>query len=295
MRLMEEREGLDLDLVAYNTKSDRLGDALYLYRIMYRRGVAPNLVSYATLITCLCKDDRVRKAHRLFHKMVERGIEGEMKKSRALLNEMIHSGYKNGKKLISALKLVVWLQKLRVPISSEINTSLMSSLCEYNGPNVAKSFLRRIIEDGFEPGLPICNFLVKSLCENNYVTEAVGVREEMMGRGIKLDFYTYQTLICSFGYCKSRELDKAEMVLCYFSGNFQMPSVESYHEIIGAHIKNEDVKKPFQMHDEMLNLGLVPNCQSCKLLITGLSSRKRKRLPNQTYPIHSSYMFKSFI
>ncbi|KAL4190140.1 hypothetical protein AMTRI_Chr08g168910 [Amborella trichopoda] len=341
---MEEREGLDLDLVTYNTlidgycKRDKLGDALYLYKIMYRRGVAPNLVSYTILITGLCKEHRVRKAHQLFHRMVHRGIapdkfiynslicgyckEGEMKKSRALLNEMIHSGlepddftcrsfiegYKRGKKLISALKLVLWLRKLCVPISSEIDTSLMASLCIYNRPNVAKSFLRRIIEDGFEPGLPIYNFLIKSLCENNYVTEAVVVREEMMGRGIKPDFYTYQTLICSLckggrllegeelmremvesglvpssmicgalvsGYCKSRELDKAEMVLCYFSGNFQMPSVESYNEIIGAHIKNKDVKKAFQMHDEMLKLGLIPNCQSCKLLITGLSSRKR--------------------
>ncbi|KAL4199029.1 hypothetical protein AMTRI_Chr03g142870 [Amborella trichopoda] len=161
----------------------------------------------------------------------------------------------------------------------QVLENLVQSMDECNLNSVVLDMLvkqsDRLIVVGLVPTINACKSLLNGLLRSN----AINTCWEMVESGLVPDFMI--CLVC--GYCKSRELDKAEWVLCYFSGIFQMPSVESYNEIIGAHIKNRD----------MLKLGLVPNCQTCKLLITGLSSRKG----NQTKLIMFTHacMFKSCI
>jgi len=79
MTLMEG-EGLQVDIVAYNTlfdgycKMGKFEESFCLYKLMYRRCVLPNLVSYTTLISGLCKDGRMKEAHQVFHRMIHRGL-----------------------------------------------------------------------------------------------------------------------------------------------------------------------------------------------------------------------------
>ncbi|KAM7280492.1 hypothetical protein ACFE04_007626 [Oxalis oulophora] len=232
-------------------------------RIMYRRNVLPDLVSYTALINALCKAGNVKEAHQLFHNMVHRKLipdtfsyntlisgyckEGRIREARSLLHEMMANGtapddftckifvetYGKLGNLVSAVNLLVELKKFGVVVPCHIYEYLIISLCKDDRPFAAKSLLKRINEEScYIPRLEIMNELIESLCRSNNVDEALLSKKEMVNTNIKPDLDTYKCIVSCL--CKISRSTEAKSLI-----------------------------------DEMLKIGLQPDAEICRALVQG--------------------------
>ncbi|WOL18853.1 pentatricopeptide repeat-containing protein [Canna indica] len=339
-----ESEGFDPDVVTYNTLIDgycrrgKLDEAFHLFKIMYRRRVEPDLISYTTLMNGLCKDGKIVKARQLFDTMLHRGLcpdnycynvllsgycrEGNLKELRLLVQEMISNGFlpdnfacgrmveahvKDGR-LLPCLNLIALLQKVGVTISFDVYKFLLEALCSEGRPSAAKNLLKQMQLDGYEPNLEIYNLLIFSFCKyDSLESEGFHLKNEMVGKGVKPDLFTYAILIeclcksgktlegeclmkemieadiqpdsriCAAlvtGWCKKRDLCKAESLLVYFAENFQIYDSISYNSLIRLCFEVRGMSESLELQERLLKLGFIPNDETCRLFIHGLSNSK---------------------
>ncbi|KAK4757117.1 hypothetical protein SAY87_007244 [Trapa incisa] len=334
-----EEEGFDPDIVTYNTllrsycRKGRLEDAFRLYSVMSIRRVNPDLVSHTTLINGLCRADRVREAHNLFNQMLHDGLdpdglvystliytyckEGNMKESKLLLREMIGrrifpddftcrvmmEGYGREGNLISAINLVVELERLGVPLSKEIYDHLIISLCDESRPFAAKNFLDRICAEGYVPSMCIYYKLIEALCSNDSVDEALILKAEMIEKGKLPNLGSYKSLIGSLtrtgrskegellmeemnglgvmpdheicralihGFCKEKNVARAESILETFAAKFGVIDHESCNALIWVIAEDGDANALMELQNRILKMGYAPNRTSYKYIILGI-------------------------
>ncbi|KAL0382560.1 UNVERIFIED_CONTAM: hypothetical protein Scaly_0543300 [Sesamum calycinum] len=208
-----EEEGFHPDIVTYNMlidrycKEGRLKDAVYLYNIMFRRGVVPDMITYTALIYGLCKGGNVREAHRLFQLMVHRGLkpdavsyntliygyckEGMMQEARSVLFDMIGrgiapdnftcwtlvKGYQNLDRMISALNLVLELTRFGVVISRDIGKFV----------NEALELKVEMVSKEMKPNLVAYRAVIVELCGLSRSMEALFLMQEMVEAGLPID------------------------------------------------------------------------------------------------------------
>lgn len=333
-----EEEGFDPDIFTYNMlvhsycRKGRLKDAIYLYHIMFRRGIEPDVVTCTVLINGLCKQGSVRDAHQIFAEMIQRGLrpdlmafntlisgyckEGLMHEARSLLHDMIGSGlhpdnftckilvegYHKQNHLISAVNLVVELQRFGFPIPQDVYDYLIIALSEEKRPFAAKRLLEGI-RCHYEPSAEMYYSLIDSFCQCNYVEEGLLYKAEMESKDMKLNLGIYRTLICSLcrlsrmkeaenfiremvqsgidpdtdicrslvtGYCKERNIFEAESILRLFALEFQVFDAISYNELSRVICKEYGVAKLMEFQDDLKEVGFVPNGQTCKYAVDGL-------------------------
>ncbi|KAL3520505.1 hypothetical protein ACH5RR_018654 [Cinchona calisaya] len=336
-----EEEGFDPDIVTYNMlmdsycKKGRLKDAIYLYDIMFRRGVVPDLLTYTALINGFCKGGNVKDAHRLFSTMIHRGLkpdlrafntllvgycrEGMMQESRSLLHDMIRDGihpddftcrtlvegYHKQDCLISALNLVVELQRFGFSVPQDVYHYLGIALCRENRPFAAKSLLEGIACPSYEPNPEILCNLIGSLCQCNSVEEAMYLKAGMESKNMLLDLGTYKAIICCLcklsrckeavnltremvesgvrpdieicralvnGLCQKRDFSEAECLLRFLAKEFQVLDIVSYNELVRILCEKGDLAKLMEFQDSMKKVGFTPNGLTCKYVIGGLQS-----------------------
>ncbi|KAF9589982.1 hypothetical protein IFM89_029719 [Coptis chinensis] len=156
-------------------------------RFCNRRFVPLDLVTYIVLMKGLCDQGKVKEAHQLFHRMIDRGFspdtlaynslicrygkERKMQEAKSLYREMIQrglspdsttchlliKGYGKVGKLLSSLNLVVEFQRLGVLTPLELYNYLEVALCQENRSHAAKSLLRKMVIDGCELSLEMYN------------------------------------------------------------------------------------------------------------------------------------------
>ena len=211
--------------------------------------------------------------------------------------------WKDKSKLLSALKLLLELQRFEIPISADIYEYLVVKLCEENRPFAAKSLLERISQNGYVPDIDVYNELILSLCKCNYVAEALALKAEMVNKNIKPNLVTYRALIdclCKInkskegeyvmkemvkfgvppdtaickalinGYCKEMDINRAESLLGFFAREFQIFDTESYNAFVKVLSENADVATLMELQDRMQKVGFAPNNLTCKFVIDGL-------------------------
>ncbi|URE03795.1 hypothetical protein MUK42_21088 [Musa troglodytarum] len=340
-----ESEGFDPDVITYNTLMDgycrrgMLEDAFHLYRIMRYRGVEPDLISYTILMNGLCRDGKVIQARQLFDTMLRRGVcpdsrsynvllsgycrEGKLKESKLLVQEMISGGlvpddftcstiveaHIQGRKLLPCLNLIALLHKIGIIISVVVYKCLINALCMEGRPSAARSLLKQMQLDGYEPDLEIYNSLMDSFCKcESLESEALALKNEMVGKGVRPDIVTYQILIkclcrsgktfegeclmkemiecdiqpdpgiCSAlvgGCCEKRDLSKAESLLVYFAEKFQIYENSGYNSLIRLYCHEREMSETMELQDRLQKLGLLMmKAQTRRLPVENLEGSK---------------------
>ncbi|GMP29338.1 hypothetical protein CsSME_00004487 [Camellia sinensis var. sinensis] len=116
-----------------------------------------------------------------------------MQESRLLLPDMVGNGifpdnftcwilvegYVKEGRLLSALNMVVELQRFGVSVYRDIYDYLILALCQENQPCAAKNLLERMSQVGHEPKEEIYNELIYSLSKCDFVEEALLLKAEM--------------------------------------------------------------------------------------------------------------------
>ena len=93
--------------------------------------------------------------------------------------------------------------------------------------------------------------------------------EEMIKSGVLPDPLICRALI--HGYCKERDVNKAESLLGFFAKEFQSFDTESYNAVFSFLCEDGgDLPKLMELQDRLLKLGFAPNSLTCKNVILGL-------------------------
>ncbi|KAG0456400.1 hypothetical protein HPP92_024188 [Vanilla planifolia] len=254
-------EGFDPDVVTYNTlingycRKGRVEEALRLFKVMFRRGVEPDLVSYKILMKGLCKEGRVWEAQQLFDKMRQRGLAadeacygilvlgycwvGKMRKAWLLLQEMIGGGY------IPDCFVCMEFAKDVFRLKDEM------------------------IEKDVRPNQETYNIMISFLCKMDGAQEGECMMEEMISSGLVPDSVTCAALVG--GYCTKGEVAKAEYLLKYFALDFGIHDNRSFNTLMKVYCEDGLVEDAFGLQNRMMKIGFVPNTETCKSLIRGLS------------------------
>jgi len=76
-------------------------------------------------------------------------------------------------------------------------------------------------------------------------------------------------LVC--GFCKDGDLDRGELIVKSFVLNFQIRCNESYNALTRTYCETRSTAESLALQDRMLELGFVPNSETCRSIIYGLS------------------------
>ncbi|KAG2598279.1 hypothetical protein PVAP13_5KG354000 [Panicum virgatum] len=280
-------------------KAWRLKDARRMFDRMVQNGLCPDAVAYSVLITGYCNEGRLREARSLLMEMVGSGLSAV-----AFALRIVIEGHVNFGKLLTCLNMVAPLRKYGVVIPSQSYSCLIGALCNEMRPNAARGLLQWMIEDGHSPRLQMYNMIVDCFCQCDNPKEALDVKIEMMSREVKPDYDTYRSLITCLsrlgrsldgqsimvemiesgsqpneaicaalvcGFCKEGELGRAELIVKSFALDFQIHCNESYNALMKTYCKTRSTAESLALQDRMFELGFVPNSETCRSLIYGLS------------------------
>ncbi|BAS72601.1 pentatricopeptide repeat-containing protein At5g40400 [Oryza sativa Japonica Group] len=280
-------------------KAGRVRDARRMFDRMIQSGLSPDAVAYSVLIAGYCNEGRLREARFLLMEMVGCGFSSE-----GFALKVVVESHVKFSKLLTCLNMVAPIRKHGVVIPSQSYSCLIGALCEDMRPNAARGLLHWMIEDGHSPSLAIYNMIIECFCQCDIVEEALDVKVEMISREVRLDFNTYRALITCFcrlgrsldgesimaemiesgfqpneaicsalvcGFCKEGALNRAELILRAFVLDFHVHCNESYNALMRAYCETTSSKESLELQNRMLELGFVPNSETCRSLILGLS------------------------
>ncbi|PUZ56304.1 hypothetical protein GQ55_5G284800 [Panicum hallii var. hallii] len=280
-------------------KAWRLKDARRMFDRMVQSGLCPDAVAYSVLITGYCNEGRLREARSLLMEMVGSGLSAVAFALRVVIEAHVKFG-----KLLTCLNMVAPLRKYGVVIPSQSYSCLIGALCNEMRPNAARGLLQWMIEDGHSPRLQMYNMIVDCFCQCDNPKEALDVKVEMMSREVKPDYDTYRSLITCLcrlgrsldgqsvtvemiesgsqpneaicaalvcGFCKEGDLGRAELIVKSFVLDFQIHCNESYNELMRTYCETRSTGESLALQDRMLELGFVPNSETCRSIIYGLS------------------------
>jgi pentatricopeptide repeat protein len=92
---------------------------------------------------------------------------------------------------------------------------------------------------------------------------------EMIESGAQLNKAICGALVC--GFCKEGNLDRAELIVRSFVLDFHIHCNQSYDALMRAYCETRRTAELLALQDRMLELGFVPNSETCRSIIYTLS------------------------
>ncbi|KAL3619412.1 hypothetical protein CASFOL_036982 [Castilleja foliolosa] len=174
----------------------KMEDALRVWGEMKDKGLNYDAVSYNTVIGGFCRAGEVLRAEEIYREMVMKGVE-----STCITFEHLINGYCETGVLDSAMMLYKDMcRKNFNPESSTVNV-LIRSLCDKGEISGAIEFWRLAVKRNgvvLEKGNYVN--LIRGLCRDGKMDEALKLQAEMVVRGFELDSEIYNVFID--GYVK---------------------------------------------------------------------------------------------
>ncbi|OMO75289.1 hypothetical protein CCACVL1_16248 [Corchorus capsularis] len=190
-------------LMAAFCEEGKVRDAEELWEEMIVKGLKPDIVAYNTMIAGLCNVGDVMRAEELFREMGLGGTEATCVTYENLIN-----GYCKVSDIDSAMLIYKDLCRKNFKPQGSTIEALIGGLCDKGRVLEALEIMRVAMRQlGVCPTGQSYAFLIKSLCEERKMEEALKLQAEMVGKGFKPNLEIYDAFIDGF----SREGNK-EMV-----------------------------------------------------------------------------------
>ncbi|KAG0455224.1 hypothetical protein HPP92_024516 [Vanilla planifolia] len=187
-------------------------------------------------------------------------------------------GYANIGRLLTCLNTLAQLRQLGATVSFDVYRYIISALCLERRPNAAKNLFKmddvfrlkdEMIEKDVRPNQETYNIMISFLCKMDGAQEGECMMEEMISSGLVPDSVTCAALVG--GYCSKGEVAKAEYLLKYFALDFGIHDNRSFNTLMKVYCEDGLVEDAFGLQNRMMKIGFVPNTETCKSLIRGLS------------------------
>lgn len=208
---------------------------------MARLGCEPDCYSYSVLMAVFCEERRMREAEKLWEEMRDKNVEhdvvayntiidgfceiGEMPRAEEFFREMGLSGVESSSVTFEHLvngycragnvdsAILVYNDMCRKGFKPEGSTIevLIGELCDKRRVFEALDILKaRVVKFGLFPTEKSYMFLIKGLCEEGKMEEALKVQAEMVGKGFEPSLEIYSAFID--GYMKEGNVEMATML-----------------------------------------------------------------------------------
>ncbi|GLT57818.1 hypothetical protein SLA2020_307640 [Shorea laevis] len=153
-----------------------LGDieeAVRLMEMLEKYG-EPDIFAYITLISGLCRVNRMDLADKAFEEMISRGLAPE-----AVLCTRMIQGFFNSKNIQKAVRIMEILEEHGEPDVFAYNV-LIGELCKVNRIDLANKFLDRMGSSGFSPNVVTYNTMIGRCCSRRKLDLAFKVLDRML-------------------------------------------------------------------------------------------------------------------
>ncbi|GAB2291233.1 hypothetical protein Dimus_025489 [Dionaea muscipula] len=189
-------------LMAAYCDEEQVGKAWKLWEDMTADGLKPDIVAYNTLIGGYCKVGKVERAEELYREMVTCGIETTRVTYQHLIN-----GYCRIGDVDSALLVCKDVQRKGFSPDSSTIDAVVEGLCSKGRVaealklfDVANASSKILNDDGFGFVARKTSYshLIKGLCLDGEMKEALNLQARMVGNGFHPDSETYRAFIDAY-------------------------------------------------------------------------------------------------
>ncbi|XP_078170558.1 pentatricopeptide repeat-containing protein At3g61360-like isoform X2 [Carex rostrata] len=167
-----------------------------------------------------------------------------------------------------------WTQTRRVSPSPDICTYciLIAYCIRMNRQKLGLVFLGRFIKSRQRADARIFNPLLKGLCYENRISEAVAMAFNKMPKlGCKPNVISYSTVID--GLCKEGAISNAFGLFERMLSEGIVPNVITYNSLINGLCKEGDTEMAEEQLSNMVSQGLKPNVVTYNTLVDGLCKK----------------------
>ncbi|RZR84676.1 hypothetical protein BHM03_00011546 [Ensete ventricosum] len=289
-------------------------EAFRLFNEMPRHGCAPDVVTYNTLLDGLCRAGKVRIAHNLLNGM--RTKSPDLAPNVVSYTTLIR-GYSSKLLPDEAVELFHEMVALGLKPNKITYNTLIQGLCVARRTDLVKGIMEPGDDGGkkltFRPDTCTFNTLIAAHCNLGSISDALNVFERMTEMRVKRDSATYSTMIkglCEKGefvraeelvdelletevfrkrgipllaaynpifdyLCQNGKTEKARMVLQQLLDKQATVDVAAFKTVILGHCKEEQLREGYELLVSMGKRDLVPDAATFQMLIEGFLQQEK--------------------
>lgn len=178
-------------LMASYCDNGRIEYATRIWEEMHNKGVKCDIVAYNTIIGGFCQIGEVSRAEEIFREMVSSGVE-----STSMTFKHLISGYCMIRDVDSVLLLYNDMCRKGFTVESSTVDDIIEALCIKNKASEAFEILKTAEEKhNVFPKRNSFVLLIKGLCQEGKMREALELQAEMVGKGYEPDEEIYNAFI----------------------------------------------------------------------------------------------------
>lgn len=247
-------------------KKGKLNEALELFAMMRGKDYLPDLDSYNILIKGCCVKGEVKMMFELFKHMLSIKVKPDSYTMNLLIKELCKQGRPEyGNDLFNHMRRVGWLDR------KFVYTQLVESLTVYGWWMKALKIFVKMVRRGHHPKLSLYNNLIRHLCMGGRLREAHKLKELMLVKCYLPEIEIYNGLVD--GLCLIGKMEMVEKLLLELRNKGLSFSFATHNIILRGYCMIGNVKATLECVEKMIEDGLEPNNESCKLIITCLSAK----------------------
>ncbi|KAL2644941.1 hypothetical protein R1flu_012528 [Riccia fluitans] len=268
---LENKEDAQTFLRKLGIRADAINSceqgALELFRFM-ERIIAPDSVTYQTLIHAMCRSGRLQDCQDLVQEMEERGFRAGLVLYHRILQLLGHAG-----KVDKAWKLFLKMRTSNMP-EGMTYAMIIKILAKGGRFGKATKLLEEMEMKGFAPSAFEYTPLIESLARAKRFQEADKLMKQMAKKGCRPDRMGYNSLIDT--YCTAGKVAQAYRIFLKSVDDGCLPGTITYNSLIRGYFRFSNTNDALDMYDVMKKMGSKPNGDTLNILINGLNSAGRK-------------------
>lgn len=238
-------------------------EAKRIWREMNERGVAHDVVSYSSIISCYSKSSNLHEVLKLFNKMKALDIAPDRK----VYNAVIHALAK-GRRVKDACNLLKTMEEKGIAPNVVTYNSLIKPLCRAHQVDEAREVFHEMLRRGQSPTIRTYHAFFRILRTGE---EVFGLLEKMTKMGCHPNNDTCIMLIRKF--CRWRQLDNVLKLWSEMS-KYGGPDRSSYIALVHGLFLNGKLEEAYKYNEEMKVKKFLPEPKLDEMLQTWKSGKQ---------------------
>ncbi|KAF3450779.1 hypothetical protein FNV43_RR06868 [Rhamnella rubrinervis] len=250
-------------VIKYFCDNEETRDALELLAKMEREGCEPDLTTYNIILRELCLQDRVEDISGLIQLIGHKGLSPNLYTYAALAGGLLKRG-----NVGDAYKLLVGLISKGCTVDVTVYNIYFHCLCHNNRSREALCLLYyMMIKEGFQPSNVSYNTILKGLCRDRFINEALDLLDGFEGVENGPDLVSFYTILSAA--CKHGNPSMIHKVLC----RMKKEGVAKYNNVLKAMFSRGKFSDMVSLLKAMVMEGFVSNEIANEILHRATSKR----------------------